>query len=106
MVKKILTAAGFIENETFRETRFIKPPRTTYAIYLDSYERRGADNLNLVRDHSYTIELYSYFPDSDAESKIEVALDALGIAFDKTERYWIQSEQLYQIVYTFNYIEK
>ena len=106
MVKKILTAAGFIENETFRETRFIKPPRTTYTIYLDSYERRGADNLNLVRDHNYTIELYSYFPDPDAESKIEAALDALGIAFDKTERYWIQSEQLYQVVYTFTHIEK
>lgn len=106
MVKKILTNAGFIENETFRETRFIKPPRTTYAIYLDSFTGRGADNLNLVRDHDYTIEVYSYFPDSEAEDKIEAVLNELGIEFDKSERYWIQGEQLYQVVYTFNYIEK
>ena len=106
MVKEILTNAGFVENETFRETRFIKPPRTTYAIYLDSYTRRGADNLNLVKEHDYTIELYSYFPDPDAEKRIETILDELGIEFEKSECYWIQEEQLYQVVYTFNYIEK
>ena len=106
MIKQILTNAGFIENETFRETRFIKPPRTTYAIYLDSYTRRGADNSNLVRDHDYTIEVYSYFSDPEAEDRIEAVLDNLGIAFDKSESYWIQDEQLYQVVYTFNYIEK
>lgn len=106
MVKRVLSTAGFVENETFRETLFIKPPRTTYAIYLDSYTRRGADNFNLVRDHDYTIELYSYFPDPDAEKRIETVLDELGIEYEKSERYWIQGEQLYQVVYTFNYIEK
>ena len=106
MVKRVLTNAGFVENETFRETRFIKPPRVTYAIFMDSFTRRGADNLNLIKDHEYTIELYSYNPDPDAESRIEAALDALGIEFDKDDRYWIQEEQLYQVVYRFNFTEK
>lgn len=106
MVKEILTNAGFIEGKTFKETRFITPPKTTYAIYLDAYTRRGADGLNLVKDHDYTIELYSYKPDPDAESKIEASLDELGLAYDKDDRYWIHEEQLYQTIYTFNIIEK
>lgn len=106
MVKKILTEAGFIEGKTFKETRFLRPPATTYAVYMDSFRRRGADGLNLIKDHNYTIELYEYTPDSDAEQKIEKAFDKFGIEFEKADRYWIQEEQLYQIVYDFNYIEK
>lgn len=106
MVKHILTNAGFVEGETFKETRFLKPPKTTYAIYLDSFTRRGADNRNLIKDHTYTIELYSYVSDPIAEANIEKVFDDLGLEYDKSERYWIESEQLYQVVYTFNFIEK
>ena len=106
MVKEILTGAGFVENKTFKETRFLKPPKETYTIYMDSYTRRGSDDLNLIRDHSYTIELYSYKADPDAEARIEATLDEFGIDYDKDERYWIDSEQLYQVVYTFRHIEK
>jgi hypothetical protein len=106
MVKAVLTGAGFVENETFKETRFLKPPNSTYAIYSDSFERRGADGLNLVKDHDYTIELYSDKPDPEAEDRIEASFDALGLAYDKDERTWIQAEQIYQTLYTFNFIEK
>lgn len=106
MVKQVLTLAGFEEGKTFKETRFLKPPRSTYAVYLDSYNRRGADGLNLIKDHDYAIELYSYAPDPEAEARIENSLDSLGLEYDKDNRYWIQEEQLYQVIYTFNYIEK
>lgn len=106
MVKRILTGAGFEEGKTFKETRFLKPPKETYAVYIDSYNRRGADGLNLITEHSISIELYSYSPDPDAENRIETMLDELGIEYDKEPRYWIQSEQLYQTIYTFSYIEK
>lgn len=106
MVKKVLTGAGFVENETFKETRFLKPPKTTYAIYLDSFEARGSDNRNFIKDHDYTIELYSEIPDPDAESRLEASFDTLGLAYEKDERVWIQEEQIYQTLYTFNYIEK
>ena len=106
MVKKILTDAGFVEGITFKETRFLKPPKTTYAVYMDSFTRRGADGLNLIKEHNYTIELYSDTPDPEAEAKIEASLDKFGLEYDKDDRYWIHEEQLYQVVYTFNYIEK
>lgn len=106
MVKQVLANAGFIEGKTFKETRFLKPPKTTYAVYMDSYTRRGADGLNLIKEHDFTIELYSYAPDPEAERNIETSLDALGIEYDKDDRYWIQEEQLYQTIYTFGYIEK
>lgn len=106
MVKLILTEAGFVEGETFTETQFISPPRETYAVYHDSFTRRGADGVNLLKEHSITIEVYSEFPDPEVEARIEAVLDRLGIEYDKADRYWIQAEQLYQVVYTFDYIEK
>lgn len=106
MVKEVLTGAGFVENLTFKETRFLKPPKVTYAVYMDSFECRGADNFNLIKDHDYTIELYSEMPDPTAEARIEKSFDDLGLAYDKDERVWIQEEQIYQTLYTFNFIEK
>ena len=106
MVKEILTGAGFVENKTFKETRFLTPPKTTYAVYMDSFGSRGADGLNLIKEHYYTIEVYSSKADPKAEVRIEKILDELGLEYEKDPRYWIQEEQLYQVVYTFNYIEK
>ena len=106
MVEKILTEAGFVKDETYAETQFNTPPRTTYAVFSDSFTRRGADGLNLIKDHTYTIEVYFEWPDPETEKKIEAIFDKYGIEFDKGDRYWIQAEQMYQVVYTFNFIEK
>ena len=106
MVKKILTGAGFVEGETFEETQFINPPDTTYAVFMDSFTRRGADGLNLLKEHTCTIELYSEFPDPDAEGRIEAQLDERAIEYDKGDLTWIQSEQLYLRPYDFEFIEK
>jgi hypothetical protein len=106
MVKTILTKAGFIENKTFKETRFLKPPTTSYCVYFDSITRRGADAKNLIKEHSYTIELYAYTKDAEAEAKIEQALDEYAIPYEKLERTWLDSESLYQTVFNFDFIEK
>ena len=106
MVHEILTGAGFVLNKTYKETRFLKPPRETYAIYLDEYDARGPDGKNLVEDHTVTIELYEYKPDPDAEKSIENQLDLAGLDYTKQARYWIQDEQLYQVIYDFEYIKK
>lgn len=106
MVHKILSGSGFEINKTYRETRFITPPKTTYAVYFDSVTRRGADNLNLISEHSTSIEVYEYAPDPEAEAKIEAQFDALGQAYNKAPRYWLDEEQLYQVVYSFEYTEK
>lgn len=107
MVREILTESGFVEGETFAETQFVSPPRnTSYAVFNDSFTRRGGDGINLIKDHTYTIELYSEWPDPEAETRIESVFDARGVEFDKDERFWIQAEQLYQTIYTFRHIEK
>ena len=106
VVKEILNAAGFIENKTFKETRFLKAPSETYAVYMVSFAARGADNANLVKENDNTIELYSYAPDPDAELRIENALDERGIEYTKQDRYWMQTEQLFQTIYEFTDIVK
>ena len=102
MVNKILTATGL----PYKESRFLKPPNTTYAIYEDAINRRGGDTINLLSQHDISIELYEYAPDPEAEKAIENQLDAEGIEYDKAPRYWIQEEQIYQVVYDFTYYSK
>jgi len=106
MVNRILTGAGFVLNETYKETRFLKPPKKTYAVYDDTRLSRGPDGLNLIIEHDVRVELYEYAPDPEAETRIENELDSLGIEYTKNSRYWIQEEQLYQVIYEFSYIEK
>jgi len=106
MVEEILTTAGFVEGKTFTESRFLTPPKTTYAVYNDSIERRGGDNINLLSQHDITLELYEYKPDSEAEKALEAQLDINGLEYAKESRFWIQQEQIYQVVYDFSYYEK
>ena len=102
MVDKILKPTGI----PYKESRFLKAPKTTYAVYMDAVERRGADNINLLTQHDVTIELYEYEKDPESEALIESQFNALGIEYVKQARYWIQEEQLYQVVYEFSYMEK
>lgn len=106
MVKEVLTGAGFVEGVTFRETRFVKPPRQSYVVYLESFTARGSDKQNLVRDVTTLIELYTYVPDPDAEARIEEELDLRALEYRKDDRYWIQDEQMFQVVYTVEHTEK
>lgn len=106
MIKKILNHAGFVENETFKETRFLKPPKSTYAIYLDSYEVIGSDDKNLAELHSSTIELYSTKIDPESEKRLTEAFNFYRIKYVKGERTWLESEQLYQVVYDFEFNKK
>lgn len=106
MVDAILTAAGFVKNKTYRETRFPKPPSQTYAIYNDDRTIRGGDYINLVTEHNVTIELYEYTPDPDAETRLEDTFDAFGLEYIKQSRYYLNEEQLYQVIYEISYTLK
>ena len=83
MTSDILTAAGI----PFRRSRFPQPAEGTFA-------------------HSVTVELYEPAPDDAAEAALEAQLNARGIPWDKQDRYWLQAEQRYQVVYDFDYVEK
>lgn len=106
MVNRVLVKAGFEKNKTYKETRFLKPPQTTYAIYLDDSQVYGSDDNNYIIKHTYTIEMYAYTIDRQSEKNIEKALKYYGIDYDKDTRYWIDEEQLYQTIYTFEGYEK
>ncbi len=106
MVEDILEQAGFVENQTYRRCRFIKPPQITYAVYFDEFEARGSDDKNLLEEHDCTIEMYSYALDEQSQMKIENALNASGIAYRKASHQFLEDEQLYMVVYEFDYITK
>ena len=106
MIKKLLIAAGFVENETFRKARFPQPPANTYIVYFDDVETDGPDGENLIKQHDYTLEVYEPTPDDAAEAAIEAVLDAAGVRWTKQDRYWLQDEQRYQVIYEFINIEK
>lgn len=103
MVKEILTAAG-VEH---RRGRFVKPPAGTYAVWMDDITTDGPDGMPpRIFFHDVTVELYEGKPDDVAEAAVEAAIAAAGLRWTKQDRYWIQSEQLYQVIYEFSYIVK
>ena len=110
MVNDILTAAG-VEHA---RGRFLKKPDVNYALYTDNVDVETADRVSpasaaglpRIITHAVTIELYEPIQDDDIESAIEAQLDARGLSWTKQDRYWLDKEKLYQVVYEFNYITK
>lgn len=102
MVKSILTATGL----PYRRARFQRPPAGTYAVYMDDISTDGPDGRVQIITHSITVEVYEYKPDDAAEAAVEAAISAAGLQWTKQDRYWLQTEQLYQVVYEFEYTEK
>ena len=102
MVTDILTASGL----PYRRGRFTGKQPATYAVYMDDITTDGPDGRPWVRQHDVTVEVYESAPDDAAESALESAIAAAGLHYTKQDRYWLQSEQLYQVIYEFTYYEK
>lgn len=102
MVRDILAAAGI----SHRRGRFTAPKPATYAVYTDDVTTDGPDNMPLVLQHDVTVELYEDRPDDAAEAALEAAISAAGLQWTKQDRYWLQTEQMYQLIYEFTYYEK
>lgn len=102
MIDKILTAARVV----YKKARFPAPPSGTYAVYNDDIETDGPDGINAILKHHFTVELYEPKPDDASEAAFEAAIDAEGLVWTKQDRFWIQTEQRYQVIYEFDYIEK
>ena len=102
MVNKILTAAGV----PYRRARYTGPQPATYAVYLDHITTDGPDGMPCIFTHDVDIEVYEAQPDDVAEAAIETAITAAGLHWTKQDRYWLQTEQRYQVVYSITYREK
>jgi hypothetical protein len=102
MVEQILTDSGI----AYRKTRFLKPPSGTYAVYTDDMDTLGGDSLVAAYHHQITIELYEAGLDNEAEARIEDLISQAGIQWEKQDRFWLQAEQRYQVIYEFEYYTK
>ena len=102
MVKKILNDTGL----PYRRGRFQSPPKGSYIVYMDDISTDGPDGRVQLFTHSPTLELYEPLPDDAAEAAVEAAISAEGLQWAKQDRYWLTSEQMYQVIYEFEYTEK
>ena len=60
----------------------------------------AADGKVYYKINEFHIELYTDRKDPALEGSVEAVLDGRGIFYDKTE-VWIESEKLYEVLYTF-----
>ena len=107
MMQDILTA---VFGTNHRRSRFPAPPAGTYAVWTDDVEVDGPDYPDdaapMIYRHAVTVEVYEPRPDDAAEAALEAVLRRYGMKWHKQDRYWIKTEQLYQTIYEFEYIEK
>lgn len=103
MVNEILAAASIPE----RGSRFLKPPAGTYAVWFDDIDTDGPDGMPpRIFKHNCTIELYEPKKDPAAVTALEAELTSHSLKWTKEDRFWIHTEQMYQTIYEFSYIEK
>lgn len=103
MVNEIMNASGVLH----RRNRFVRPPKTTYAVWADLISTDGADGMSpCLFTHDVTIQMFEYEPDDAAEAALEKAMGDAGMFWTKRDRDWIENEQCYQVTYDFTYVEK
>ena len=97
---EILKSACFpYAYDHFAEGEAPDPPFVCYL--LPGSDNFSADGKVYYRISEVRAELYTDFKDLALEQKIEDALDAAGIFYNKTEN-WIDSEKLYEVLYSFD----
>ena len=83
----------------FAEGEAPDPPFLCYL--LPESDNFSADGKVYHRISEVRLELYTDFKDLSSEQQVEMALDAAGIFYNKTET-WIDSEKLYEVLYSFD----
>ena len=76
-------------------------PEPPFLVFLfPSSDNFAADGIVYYKINVVHVELYTDFKDPETEAALEAVLDTHGIFYDKTE-VWIESERLYEVLYTF-----
>ena len=83
----------------FAEGESPEPPFLCYLLLGSS--NFSADGKVYHRISEVRLEMYTDFKALASERKVEDALDAAGIFYNKTET-WIDSEKLYEVLYSFD----
>lgn len=82
----------------FAEGESPAPPFVCYL--LPESDNFAADGKAYFKKNVVHIELYTDRKDLESESAVEMALDAHGVFYNKAE-VWIESEKLYEVLYSF-----
>ena len=82
----------------FAEGENPEPPFICYLI--PGSNNFAADGKVYFRINQVRIELYTDSKDLVVERKVEMVMDESGIFYNKSE-VWIQSEKLYEVLYSF-----
>jgi hypothetical protein len=82
----------------FSEGELPNPPFICYL--LPGSDNFSADGRVYYKINEVRIELYCGSKDPALEATLEAVLDEHGIFYNKTE-VWIESEKLYEVLYTF-----
>ena len=98
-ILSILNALGIpYAYDHFAEGESPEPPFICYLI--PGSNNFAADGKVYFRINQVRIELYTDSKDLAVERKMEMVLDESGIFYNKSE-VWIQSEKLYEVLYSF-----
>lgn len=96
---KLLEETGIpFAYDHFAEGESPDPPFICYL--LPQSDNFSADGKVYLKVSSVNIELYTDSKDLAVEQTLEAVLDTYGIFYDKTE-VWIESEKLYEVLYSF-----
>lgn len=96
---KLLEETGIpFAYDHFAEGESPNPPFICYL--LPQSDNFSADGKVYLKVSSVNIELYTDSKDLAVEQTLKAVLDTHGIFYDKTE-VWIESEKLYEVLYSF-----
>jgi len=82
----------------FAEGEAVNPPFICYL--LPNSDHFSADGKAYFKANVVHIELYTDYKDLSVEQQVETVLDNNGIFYDRSET-WIESEKLYEVLYSF-----
>ena len=85
--------------DRFAEGESPEPPFLCYL--LPRSDNFSADGKVYHKISEVRLELYTDYKDLASEQKVEDTLDVAGLFYNKTET-WIDSEKLYEVLYSFD----
>lgn len=98
-IVKLLDEIGILfAYDHFAEGESPDPPFICYL--TPNSDNFAADGKVYYKINEIHIELYTDCKDLSAEQKVEAVLDEHGIFYEKSE-VWIESEKLYEVLYSF-----
>ena len=96
---EIIKAMGIpFAYDHFAEGEAVDPPFICYL--LPDSDNFAADGRVYFKANEVHNEMYTDTKDLSVEQQVEAVLDAHGIYYDRSE-VWIESEKLYEVLYTF-----